>query len=210
LRIPRSVIAFFAKGGYIDEEGHVRIRRLLFHSLLLMVFIFALYWGAYRIYLALGWNHHSAVQEFVEQLGVGGVALYVFTVDLLILPLSVDLIWPFVISWPFAKALFVLGLSSMAGAVTAHLFGRLVSLIPLFKGWVASIAGGETRRLLNRYGSWALVISGLTPLPFSTIAIASGVLRLSFWRIVLASSVRFVRMGVYYLIATYLIFSAAP
>ena len=94
----------------------------------------------------------------------------------------------------------------MAGAVTAHLFGYLISLIPLFKGWVASISGSQARRLLNRYGAWAIVISGLTPLPFSTIMMASGVVRLPLWRVVLASSVRFVRMGLYYLIVTRLIF----
>lgn len=204
--IPRWVTELFTKGGYIDDEGHVRTRRLLLHSILLMLLILALYWGAYRIYLALGWNHSTKLREFVDQFGLMGVAIYVFVVDLLVLPLSVDFIWPFVLSWSFAKAFFVLGSASMAGAVTAHLFGRLISLIPLFKGWVASISGSEARRLLNRYGAWAIVISGLTPLPFSTIAMASGVVRLPFWRVVLASSVRFLRMGAYYCIVTRLIF----
>lgn len=196
----------FSKGGYLDDEGHLRPLRLAFHTLLLMLFIFALYWGAYRLYLALGWNRISAISDFVDDLGVGGVALYVFVVDLLIMPLSVDLIWPFVTAWPLAKAMLVLGSASMAAAVVSHLLGRLVGLIPLFRGWVASIAGGETKRLINRYGAWAIVIAGLTPLPFSTITMASGVLRLSLWRVVLASSARFLRMGIYYLIVTRLIF----
>ncbi|HPY11217.1 MAG TPA: hypothetical protein PLH14_01640 [Sphaerochaeta sp.] len=206
MKIPPWVTDFFTKGGYIDDEGHVDTRRLLLHSVLLMVLIFALYWGASRIYLALGWNHNTKLREFVEQFGVLGVAIYVYVVDLLVLPLSVDFIWPFVLSWSFAKAIIVLGSASVAGAVTAHLFGYLISLIPLFKGWVASISGSQARRLLNRYGAWAIVISGLTPLPFSTIAMASGVVRLPVWRAVLASSVRFVRMGLYYLIVTRLIF----
>ncbi len=206
MSIPSWITEFFAKGGYIDEEGHIRTRRLLLHSLLLMILILALYWGAYRIYLALGWNHSTKLREFVEQMGVGGVAIYVFVVDLLVLPLSVDFVWPFVVSWPFARALFVLGSASMAGALAAHLFGRLIGLIPLFKGWVVSISGSEARRLLNRYGVWAIVISGLTPLPFSTIAMASGVVRLPFLRVALASSVRFLRMGAYYYIVTRLIF----
>lgn len=206
MKAPDWVNELFSRGGYLDGEGHLRTARLLLHTLLLMLFIFALYWGAYRLYLAMGWNNLSAITDFVEDLGVEGVALYVFVVDLLIMPLSVDLIWPFVTAWPISKAVLVLGSASMAAAVASHLLGRLIGLIPLFRGWVTSIAGGETKGLINRYGAWAIVIAALTPLPFSTITMASGVLRLPLWRVALASSVRFLRMGLYYLIVMRFIF----
>ena len=206
MSIPPWVTELFSRGGYLDGEGRLRKRRLVFHTLALMLFVFALYWGAYQIYRAMGWNHLAAISEFVEDLGVGGVALYVFIVDLLIMPLSVDLIWPFVISWPMAKAVLVIGSASMAAALVSHLIGRLIGLIPLLRGWVTSVIGGETKRLVNRYGAWAIVISGLTPLPFSTITLASGVLHLTFSRVALASTVRFFRMAIYYLIVTRLIF----
>ena len=54
MKIPPWVTKFFTKGGYIDDEGHVDTRRLLLHSILLMLLILILYWGASRIYLALG------------------------------------------------------------------------------------------------------------------------------------------------------------
>ena len=41
---------------------------------------------------------------------------------------------------------------------------------------------------------------------FSTITLASGVLHLTFSRVALASTVRFFRMAIYYLIVTRLIF----
>ena len=85
MKIPPWVTKFFTKGGYIDDEGHVDTRRLLLHSILLMLLILILYWGASRIYLALGWNHNTKLREFVEQFGVLGVAIYVYVVDLLVL-----------------------------------------------------------------------------------------------------------------------------
>ncbi len=205
MNIPSWVGELFDRGGYLDDEGHIKLRPLILHTLFLMVLVFALYWGAFRLYRSLGWNSFASVGDLIEDLGVGGPALYVFIVDLLIIPLSVDLIWPFVASWSLIKAALVLSSASMAAAVCSHLIGRLIGLIPLFRRWVVALSQGQTRKLINRYGAWAIVISALTPMPFSTITMASGVLRLSFWRVLAASSVRILRMGLYYLIFTALI-----
>ena len=123
-------------------------------------------------------------------------------VDLLILPLTVDLVWPFVASWSLIKVVIVLGTASVAGALSGYLIGRLVGLLPTLKTWVNSVIKGESRSLVQRYGVWAIVISGLSPLPFSTICLASGVLKLPLSRVVAAASVRYLRMGVYWLIMT--------
>jgi membrane protein YqaA with SNARE-associated domain len=200
--VPSRFQRLFSRGEYVDDEGNLNIKRLLFHTALLMILLFAFYWGAYRLFVALGWNHNVELKKFIDDFGVRGVAGFVFIVDLLVMPMSVDLIWPFVAHWSFAKAVLVLGTASVAGAMGGYFFGRLVGLTPLFKGWVTSIATTETRDLINRYGIWAIVISGLTPLPFSTVCIASGVLRLGAGRVLLASGIRYVRMGFYYLVVT--------
>lgn len=192
----------FSKGGYIDERGNLRIARLIIHTLLLMAFLLLIYWAFFRFYRWMGWDESSAINSFIEEFGTVGVAVYVYVVDFLILPLTVDLVWPFVASWSLVKVIIVLGTASIAGALSGYLVGRLVGLLPTFKSWVNTMIEGESHTLVRRYGVWAIVISGLSPLPFSTICLASGVLKLPLTRVVAAASVRYLRMGVYWLIMT--------
>ncbi len=200
MKMPPWLKSLFAKETYLKDDGTLDVRKLLFRTFLLMLFIFVAYFFALRYYRLSGLDHNAVVQRFIDNFGVHGVAIYVFLVDLLVLPLSVDFIWPFVMDWPPMTAILVMGASSVAGAFCAYLFGRLVGLIPVFRKWVLKQSGTHTEQLITRYGIWAIVISGLTPLPFSTICTVAGILELKVHHFVLASLIRFVRMGIYYMI----------
>ncbi len=189
-----------SKETYLKEDGSLNVRKLLFRTFLLMLFIFTLYFIGLRYYRLLGWDDNLVVQQFIENFGVHGVALYVFIVDLFVLPLSVDLMWPFVMDWHPVIVVLVMGTSSVLGAFCAYLFGRLVGLIPIFRRWVLKQSGTHTEQLITRYGIWAIVISGLTPLPFSTICTVAGILELKMHHVLLSSLIRYVRMALYYMI----------
>ncbi len=200
MSVPKQQEGFLAKFGYVDEAGELRVGRLVFHTLLLMLLLLGVYWSAFRVVVAMGWDTDSRLRTFLDEFGVFGVATYVYIVDLFILPMTVDIIWPFVFSWSFVKATVVLGTASVAGALTGHLVGRLLGRLPFLQRWVEVIISSDSRNLVERYGVGAIILSGLSPLPFSTICIATGVLRLPFWRVAAATSVRYGRMAVYYLI----------
>jgi membrane protein YqaA with SNARE-associated domain len=194
------VKALFAKETYLKSDGALDTRKLLKRTLVLMLFIFLLYYIGFQFYKRLGWDKNAVVQRFITDFGVPGVALYVYIVDLFVLPLSVDLMWPFVMDWHPLLAIVVMGTASVAGAFSAYLFGRLVGLIPLFRRWVLRQSGTHTEQLITKYGIWAIVISGLTPLPFSTICTVAGIVELKVHLVLLSITIRYVRMALYYLI----------
>lgn len=200
MKKPRWVDALFSKKSYLREDGTLHVRKLLFRTFIAMLFIFTLYFIGYRIYTGFGWDQNVVVRTFIDNFGVWGVALYVFIVDLFVLPLSVDLMWPFVLEWHPLMVISVMGTASVAGAFCAYLFGRLVGLIPVFRKWVLKQSGTHTETLITKYGIWAIVISGLTPLPFSTICTVAGIVELKVHHVLLSSLIRYVRMGIYYLI----------
>ncbi|NLK06514.1 MAG: hypothetical protein GX315_09115 [Spirochaetales bacterium] len=200
MKKPHWVDALFSKKSYLRDDGSFHVRKLLFRTFIAMLFIFTLYFIGYRIYSGLGLDENVVVQTFIDDFGVLGVALYVFIVDLFVLPLSVDLMWPFVLEWHPLMIIAVMGTASVAGAFCAYLFGRLVGLIPVFRKWVLKQSGTHTETLITKYGIWAIVISGLTPLPFSTICTVAGIVELKVHHVLLSSLIRYVRMGIYYLI----------
>lgn len=192
--------SFFSKHSYLSPDGSFHVRKLLFRTFIAMLCIFGLYFLAIKYYEMSGLDNSVVVKHFVSNFGVQGVALYVFIVDLFVLPLSVDFIWPFVIDWNPLLVIVVMGTSSVAGAFCAYLLGRLVGFIPSIRHWVLKQSGTHTEKLITRYGIGAILVSGLTPLPFSTICTVAGVLELKAHHVLLATMVRYVRMGIYYLI----------
>ncbi|ADY12468.1 YqaA family protein [Sphaerochaeta globosa] len=200
MTVKERVKALFAKETYLRGDGSLDTKKLFKRTLVLMLFIFSLYFIGFQFYRRLGWDQNAVVQQFIADFGVMGVALYVFIVDLFVLPLSVDLMWPFVMGWHPLLAIVVMGTASVAGAFCAYLFGRLVGLIPIFKRWVLKQSGTHTEQIITKYGIWAIVISGLTPLPFSTICTVAGIVKLKVHHVLLSSLIRYVRMAIYYLI----------
>lgn len=190
----------FSKKQYIRTDGTLDVKLLLLGTLTLMVVVFSIYFLAIKYVSAQGWDESVVVQRFIENFGVKGVALYVFIVDLFVLPLSPDLMWPFVMEWHPMVAILVMSISSVAGAYCAYLFGRLVGLMPPIKRWVLKNSGTHTEKLITKYGVGAIVVSGLTPLPFSSICTVAGIVKLRPLYVFLSSLIRFVRMGLYYLI----------
>ena len=193
-------LRIFSKRQYIRPDGSLDVRQLLLGTLLLMLCIFSIYFFVIKYVSMQGWDKSVVVHKFIDSFGVKGVALYVFIVDLFVLPLSPDLMWPFVIDWPPLLAIMVMSLSSVAGAYCAYLLGRLIGLMPPIKRWVLKNSGTHTEKLITKYGVWAIVISGLTPLPFSSICTVAGIVKLRPLYVFLSSLIRFVRMGLYYLI----------
>lgn len=200
MKLLERVKKLFSKESYLLTDGTLDVKRLVRRTLAFTVSILALYLLAMKLLSFTDIGKSEVWKQFILDFGVQGVVLYVYLVDLLVLPLSVDFIWPFVMGWNPFFAIFVMGSSSVAGAVSAYLIGRLVGLIPPIKRWVMKVSGTQTEELITKYGVWAIVISGLTPLPFSTICTVAGVVKIPPHLFLLGSLIRYVRMAIYYVI----------
>ncbi len=196
----------FSKESYILEDGSLDVKKLLVRTVVASLPILGLYLIAMKVLTNMGLENSIVVNQFISDFGVQGVALYVFVMDMFVLPFSVDLIWPFVMSWQPLVAIFVMGTSSVAGAFSAYLLGRLIGLIPPIRRWIVKVSGTQAEELITKYGVWAIVISGLTPLPFSTICTLAGIVKLKPHHVFLSTLIRYVRMAIYYFIFTGIIF----
>jgi len=198
--------SLFSKESYLLEDGTLNIKVLVRRTLSLTASILVLYLLVMKLLSFTAIGKSEVLKQFVLDFGVKGVAIYVYLVDLLVLPLSVDFIWAFVMAWNPLQAILVMGTSSVAGALSAYLIGRLVGLMPPIKRWVMKVSGTHAEELIAKYGVWGIVISGLTPLPYSTICTVAGVVKLNPYLFFLGTLIRYVRMTIYYFIFAGLIY----
>lgn len=120
---------------------------------------------------------------------------------------------PMIIARP-SRAFLIAGIATVA-SVAGGLFGYFIGAqlmesvgrpILEFYGKDASFA--EMAQVFNQYGAWAVVIAGVTFLPFKVITIASGVTGLSL-PVFIVSSI-FARALRFFLVATLLYYFGAP
>jgi len=132
-----------------------------------------------------------------QTLGYMGIFLYAFFVDMFIVPLTVDIIFPFAHNFDTIPFLLMLSLGSSIGGLGGYMIGLSIGHLSFIK----MITSGFTKdgeQLLRKYGGWAVVIAGLTPIPFSTVCWMSGMVKVPFVHVALATLSRFPRMVIYY------------
>ena len=166
-------------------------KTVAFMGFFLLIYAVALYFIRDQ-YQAMG-------QWVVEHLGLVGVALFTFATGMFSVPVSVDIIFPFVTQWPPVPLLLTMSLASALGGMSGYWIGRLVGHLPVIN-LLTSRFSRDTGLLVNRYGMWAVVLAGFTPIPFSTVCWAAGMVKVKFILVALASLSRLPRMILYYLV----------
>ena len=142
-------------------------------------------------------------------------ALFIYAVaEASFFPLPVELMMiPLIIATP-KRAWLIAGIAiagSVLGAVIgygigAFLFETIATPILDFYGYMDKFDGASA--MYNDWGVWAVLIGGLTPIPFKVITILSGATHFNFVAFVLSSIVaRTIRYGV---IAVLLYYFGAP
>lgn len=113
-----------------------------------------------------------------QTVGLAGVFAYVYVVDTLILPASVDFLFPFVLGWAPVPLLAVVGPASVLAGWSGYLIGCNLGRLP----WVArftKIYSGSHLGFVTRHGMWGVVAAALLPIPFSTVSWLAGALGLN-------------------------------
>ena len=134
-----------------------------------------------------------------RELGYGGVAIYTFVVDAVIIPTTADVVFPFTMEWNPYLLLTVMSAASILGGFLGYWIARSFNHFRYVQRVTSSYRKrGES--LINRYGAWAVVIAGFTPIPFSTICWIAGLLKVPADKVLFACFSRIPRMVVYYLL----------
>ncbi|MGM0432218.1 MAG: YqaA family protein [Spirochaetota bacterium] len=132
-----------------------------------------------------------------DHFGLVGVGIYCFLVDMLIVPTTIDIIFPITLQWQPVPLLAVMSAASMAGGFAGYTIARELNHITYIQR-VADRYQARGKRLIERYGGWAVVIAGFTPLPFSTICWIAGLLNVPRGIMLLAVTSRIPRIILYY------------
>ena len=109
MKIINWVRSLFSKESYLLEDGTLNVKVLMRRTLTFTVTILALYLLVIKLITFTPLGESEVLKQFILDFGVQGVALYVYLVDLLVLPLSVDFIWAFVMAWSPFKAILEIG-----------------------------------------------------------------------------------------------------
>lgn len=179
------------------KKDDVRINwgKVLGIGLIPIVLIFI---GFFLVVKNIGTDSYQQVVNFVdERFGMVGIFLYVLIVDTLILPLSPDFVFPIVAGMPWYEVIPVVGLASALGGALSYFIGRLLIHVPIIDRWVG-MAKDRWGRYIEKYGVLFVILSTLTPIPFSTVCMAAGAVKLSSRKVLPCCLFRILRMGIYF------------
>jgi membrane protein YqaA with SNARE-associated domain len=195
IEIKSSKIHFF-NFSIFDGNGNLDWKKLIGRMIALM----ALFLVIYAIGLFFVKDHYQNLAFWVAKtLGLGGIALFVFINDLFIIPMTVDILFPFVMNHNRVELLLVMGLSSALGGIGGYLIGRVIGHLSIIEAQIARFSK-EGRLLIEKYGAWAVVIAALSPIPFTTVCYLAGMVKISPLKIIFATLARIPRMILYYFV----------
>lgn len=179
---------------YEHEELHSNLKKTLLGLLLLFV---GLVFVGYVLEEEL-----AALTIWIEaRMGLGGFAFLIFINDTFVSPFPPDLVlFVFSKSERADLAVWVITLfgfcSALAGVVGWAIGTRLRhTSIPL------KIFGSrleQSERIAKKYGSWAVLIGALTPIPYSLTTWSAGMMGLRFYQIIWPCLARLPRFWIYY------------
>ena len=191
----KHAMKFLISSSYFKADGNLDWNNIVKKAIVLIAFFIIFF---LLLFAFLRPQMQSIALWVTQNLGYLGIFLYALFVDMFIVPLTVDVIFPFSSNFNVIPFLLFLSIGSSIGGLGGWMIGRLLGHLSFIK----KITSGFTtdgEQLLKKYGGWAVVIAGLTPIPFSTVCWMSGMVRVPFSHVVLATLSRFPRMIIYYL-----------
>ena len=148
-----------------------------------------------------------SMNNFFQSMGLQGLALNSAIESFFLVPppdfllIAMDLAKP-------QQALYyalICTIASIVGAAIGYfigLFGGRPVFNFMFRNKMDKFEAVE--RMYNEYGSFAVFFSAFTPIPYKVFTIASGVLKMNFWKFLIASF--FGRGGRFFLVSIVLMF----
>ncbi len=177
------------------KDVHLNWKKIALVGTIPILLIFA---GFFIVLKAIGGENYSlAVDWFNENFGLTGIFIYVYVVDTLILPLSPDFVFPIVASMSPWVVIPIIGTASALGGVTSYAIGLLLHKIPVIKKYTEK-AEAKWGAYIRKYGTLFVLIAGFFPLPFSTICVLAGALKMDARKVIPATAIRYVRAALYF------------
>ena len=178
-----------------DKDVRLNWKKFALVGIIPIILIFA---GFFFVVKFIGRDNYDDVVMLIDQnFGLLGIFMYVYVVDTLILPLSPDFVFPIVASMNPWVVIPVIGIASALGGMTSYCIGLLLHKIPFIKRYTEK-AEEKWGAYIRKYGILFVIIAGIFPLPFSTICVLAGALKMDARTVVPATVVRVIRAALYF------------
>ena len=166
-----------------DKDVRLNWKKFALVGIIPIILIFA---GFFFVVKFIGRDNYDDVVMLIDQnFGLLGIFMYVYVVDTLILPLSPDFVFPIVAGMNPFVIIPLIGSASALGGVTSY--GRLTD--KAIVRWGAYIM---------KYGTLFVLLSGILPLPFSTICSVAGAVKLPARKVLPCCLIRYLRTALYF------------
>jgi len=161
--------------------------------------------GIIIVFGALGYLYkpelESAGTWVVSTFGIWGIGIGCLMTDLFTLPIPPD---AYLLAGVAAHTepwivISAAALGSMIGGVGSYFIGRYFGNHAFAQRLVAPFRARGTA-YIEKFGTGAVILAALTPLPFSILCILSGMMGLSFQRLLFATTFRLPRMAMFFLL----------
>ncbi|MEX0975475.1 MAG: YqaA family protein [Woeseia sp.] len=143
----------------------------------------------------LGWSRHRHAERYLGALSFAESSFFPIPPDVMLAPMCLA---DRARAWRFATITTV---TSLAGGVAGYVIG--VFLFELIEPWLQTShywsAYLQARDWFDRWGIWAVLVAGFSPIPYKIFTIAAGATMLNFPGFVIASLVG--RGARFYLVA---------
>ena len=178
-----------------QQFSDIRPWKLVVRSVVLLLLVFAVA----LVVRFFGLPIEELGIRAAERGGLVGVFCFVYLVDTFVVPASLDLLFPVTMGVSPVPLLLVMSTASILGGLSGYWIGRLLCHFRYINRTVAGYrARGEG--IISRFGVWAVVLAGVTPIPFSTISWIAGMVRMPVGLYLLGALSRAPRIVVYYLL----------
>lgn len=187
------------------EADEVSTRRFIVKSLLYLGAAALIFIAVAAVAQRLLGHHLTSASEWLTVKG-GYPALFlsVWAIDTFTIPFSPDIILAFVAhkgsQLPHVNALAVISVASILAGNTGYYVARWLEST----NWVRRRLAKNHRRgkaMFERFGVWAVVIAGFSPVPFSLVCWLAGLYHMNRFKFFLATLSRIPRfVGWYYVI----------
>jgi membrane protein YqaA with SNARE-associated domain len=149
----------------------------------------------------------NAIENFFEQFGALGLFIYSILETLTLLPITEILQLPLSTNRDPATVYFLATIASIGvivGVVVVYFLMRVLKAYRIIK-WIFrnDVAIARANKLFKENGDKALIVGGLTPLPYSLVLYVSLAAGLSLPKALIGSSARIIR---FYALATVVVF----
>ena len=174
---------------YRRKGGYAFLAKHLWKFILGLGFVGALLWSIDKYVFSLADFGNLIIENFSPPIVL--FIFYLAEICVGALPPYIFLLWAKEMADPYTMVLFIT-LTSMLGGTTSYFIGTRLYRLPRVKSWV-DVKFKTQFEMIKKFGGLLVFISAISPIPYPTVSMIAGVVKLPFRTFLIMSLGRFIK-----------------